>query len=267
MKLNTLYSRAVNGKTTEFTIEVEENKYRTISGYTDGVKTTSQWTVCETKNIGKKNETTPEQQALLEAEAIHRKKKETGYFENISDIDTETYFEPMLAQDFNKYKDKIKYPVYSQPKLDGIRCIVRKDGMWSRNGKRIISAPHIFEALKHMFETNPNLILDGELYTDKFANDFNAICSLVKKTKPTEQDLRESAEKIEYHIYDVPSVKASFMARYGYLTLLFLPKCCKVVETLPCESETQAYELYEKYVYLSSTGFVLAELYLLESML
>ena len=55
MKLNTLYSRAVNGKTTEFTIEVEENKYRTISGYTDGVKTTSQWTVCETKNIGKKN--------------------------------------------------------------------------------------------------------------------------------------------------------------------------------------------------------------------
>ena len=248
MKLSTLYARAVNGKTTEFTIEVKENKYRTITGYTDGVKTVSNWTVCEAKNVGKKNETTPEQQALLEAEAIHRKKKETGHFENISDIDTETYFEPMLAQDFNKYKDKIEYPVYSQPKLDGIRCIVKKDGMWSRNGKRIISAPHIYEALKHVFESNPNLILDGELYADKFANDFNAICSLVKKTKPTEQDLRESAEKIEYHIYDVPSVKVGFMARYGYLTLLFLPKCCKVVETLPCENEAKVYELYERYV-------------------
>ena len=39
---------------------------------------------------------------------ILKKKKELGHFENISDIDVETYFEPMLAQDFNKYKDKIK---------------------------------------------------------------------------------------------------------------------------------------------------------------
>ena len=248
MKLNTLYSRATNGKITEFTIEVEGNKYRTISGYTDGVKTVSQFTVCEAKNVGKKNETTPEQQAMLEAEAIHRKKKETGHFENISDIDTETYFEPMLAQDFNKYKDKIKYPVYSQPKLDGIRCIVRKDGMWSRNGKRIISAPHIFEALKPTFETNPDLILDGELYADKFANDFNAICSLVKKTKPTPQDLKESAEKIEYHIYDVPSVGTGFVARNSYLNLLNIPKCCKLVHTDVCQNINEVNEKYEAYV-------------------
>jgi len=38
MKLDTLYSRAVNGKINEYIIEVEDNKYRTISGYTDGVK-------------------------------------------------------------------------------------------------------------------------------------------------------------------------------------------------------------------------------------
>lgn len=252
MKLNTLYSRAVNGKTTEFTIEVEENKYRTISGYTDGIKTTSQWTVCEGKNVGKKNETTPEQQALLEAEAIHRKKKETGYFENISDIDNETYFEPMLAQDFNKYKDKIKYPVYSQPKLDGIRCIIRKDGMWSRNGKRIISAPHIFEALKHVFESNPNLILDGELFAPREQCDFNKIISCVRKTKPTKEDLEESKKYIQYWIYDVPSVDVGFMARYGYLTLLFLPECCKVVETLPCANEEEVNTLYGRYM---SEGF------------
>ena len=49
-------------------------------------------------------------------------------------------------------KDKVKYPIYSQPKLDGIRCIVKKDGMWSRNGKKIISAPHIHESLKPLFE-------------------------------------------------------------------------------------------------------------------
>ena len=100
----------------------------------------------------------------------------------------------MLAHKFEDYKDKLIYPLFSQPKLDGIRCIVKSNGMWSRTGKRIISAPHIFEALKPLFELNPDLIFDGELYADKFANDFNAICSLVKKTKPTADDLIKSVK-------------------------------------------------------------------------
>ena len=36
MKLDKLFKLAVNGKTLEYTIEVEGNAYRTISGYTDG---------------------------------------------------------------------------------------------------------------------------------------------------------------------------------------------------------------------------------------
>ena len=72
----TLYSRSTTGKTLEWTIEIESNKYRTISGYTDGIKTVSQWTICEPKNVGRSNATTAEEQALLEATAIHRKKME-----------------------------------------------------------------------------------------------------------------------------------------------------------------------------------------------
>jgi len=243
MKLNTLYSRATNGKINEYVIEVEGNKYRTISGYTDGIKTTSEWKVCSAKTY-----CTAEEQALKEAVAMHRKKMEAGSFKDIADIDNETYFEPMLAQDWHKEKHKIKYPVYSQPKLDGIRCIVRKDGMWSRNGKKIISAPHIFESLKSLFKTNPDLILDGELYADKFANDFNAICSLVKKTKPTAEDLNASAKAIEYHIYDVPSVKADFSSRLKYLNLLHLPLCCKMVTTHMAFNETEVGNFYEEYI-------------------
>ena len=248
MKLNKLFARAVNGKTLEYTIEVEENKFRTISGYTDGIKTISEWTVCQGKNIGKKNETTPKQQALAEAQAMHRKKTETGYFESISDIDNEIYFEPMLAQDWFKHKDKVKYPVYSQPKLDGIRCIVTKKGMFSRNGKKIISAPHIYEAIKPLFEIDPNLIFDGELYADKFANDFNAICSLVKKTKPTAEDLEASAKVIEYHIYDLPSHPGTFVERYTALVEMNLPDCCKRVRTDVCGDEDIVNDWYEDYV-------------------
>lgn len=241
--LNTLYKRSTTGKVTQWTIEVENNCYRTISGYTDGIKTTSEWTCCEAKSY-----CTAEEQALKEAQAIHRKRIELGSFENINDIDTPVFFKPMLAQDFNDYKSKIKYPVYSQPKLDGIRCIVRADGMWSRNGKKIISAPHIFNALSSLFDTNPDLIFDGELYADKFANDFNAICSLVKKTKPTAQDLEKSAESIQYHIYDLPSYSGVFSDRYNKLWSLQLPECCVLVDTHQCFDDEDIENYYFEYV-------------------
>jgi DNA ligase-1 len=243
MKLSTLYSRATNGKVNTFEIEVEGNKYRTITGYKDMKLTTSEWTVCEAKSY-----CSAEEQALKEATAIHRKKIETGSFEDINQIDNKLFFEPMLARDWNKEKGKVKFPVYSQPKLDGIRCIVRVDGMWSRNGKRLISAPHIFEAMKYLFEADPDLIFDGELYADKFANDFNAICSLVKKTKPTAEDLLESAKAIQYHIYDLPSHNTNFSIRSGALNKMNLPECCVVVLTDFVETEAELMELYEEYV-------------------
>ena len=247
MKLNTLYKRAVNGKVNEWTVEIGKICFRTISGYTDGVKTTSEWTCCSGKNIGKKNETTPEQQALAEAQAMWTKKLELGSYESISDIDTPKFFNPMLAHKFEDHKDKITYPVFSQPKLDGIRCIVRADGMWSRNGKKIISAPHIYEAMKPLFEANPDLIFDGELYADKFANDFNAICSLVKKTKPTSADLEKSKEQIQYHIYDLPSCSGTFTKRYRTLSDLNLPECCVCVKTDQIDNINDLLAYYEDY--------------------
>jgi DNA ligase-1 len=245
MKLNTLYSRATNGKINEYVVEIENNKFRTISGYTDGIKTTSEWKVCAAKSY-----CTAEEQALKEATALHRKKMETGSFENISDIDNETYFEPMLAKDWHKEKGKIKFPIFSQPKLDGIRCIIKKDGMRSRNGKQIISAPHIFEALKPLFEINPDLVFDGELYADKFANDFNAICSLVKKTKPTEEDLVKSEEQIQYHVYDLPSFNATFVYRYQHLSRMLTNyhSSIVVVKTDQVDNLNDVSGFYEDYI-------------------
>jgi len=248
MKLDKLFKLAVNGKTLEYTIEVEGNTYRTISGYTDGVKTLTEWTVCHGKNTGKKNATTPEQQAMAEALAMQTKRLERGYFTSISDINNSTTFNPMLAHDWEKYQNKVSYPVYCQPKLDGIRCIVKSNGMWTRNGKPIISAPHIFETLKPLFEENPDLILDGELYADKFANDFNAICSLVKKTKPTEEDLEKSKKSIEYHIYDLPSHDGTFLERSEALKSLTLPSCCVLVPTYKCGSSLAIIEWQHEFI-------------------
>jgi len=253
MKLKTIYKKTKTGATQEWTIEVVDNKYRTHSGQVGGAITTNEWTVVYGKNTGKANGTTDNEQALKEAEAKRTKKLESGYFEDVNNIDTKQYFEPMLAAKWEDYKDKIVYPIYSQAKLDGIRCILTKDGMFSRNGKPIISAPHIFDSVKPLFETNPDLIFDGELYADKFANDFNKIVSLVKKTKPTADDLNESKELIEYHIYDLPSSNKNFIQRAYDLGILFetrseLHPHCRIVETYKVPSEDVVTELYEKYV-------------------
>jgi DNA ligase-1 len=254
MLLETIYKATKGGKVQEWTIEVVKNRYRTISGQTDGKKVISEWTEVYGKNVGKANGTTDNQQALKEAEAKRTKKLESGYFENIKHINKTQYFEPMLAAKWEDYKDKIEYPIFSQPKLDGIRCIVTKDGMFSRNGKPIISAPHIRESLDKVFKKNPDLILDGELYADKFANDFNSIVSLVKKTKPTADDLKESAKNIQYWIYDIPSSNKTFNHRGFDLDELFddylneFEQHCVLVKTQICENEDEVMELYGEYV-------------------
>jgi DNA ligase-1 len=250
MKLETIYKKTKTGATQEWTIEVVGNKYRTHSGQVGGAITTNEWTVVYGKNVGKANGTTDSEQALKEAEAKRTKKLESGYFEDVNNINEKQYFEPMLAAKWEDYKDKIQYPIYSQPKLDGIRCIVTKDGMFSRNGKPIISAPHIRKALDKLFKHEPDLILDGELYADKFANDFNKIVSLVKKTKPTEADLKESAKNIEYHVYDVPSVDETFTGRWRELDELALdfPNCVKKVETHIITEEFYITNWYENYI-------------------
>ena len=239
----TLYKRSnSNNKISQWEVEVEGNKFRTISGFTNGEKVTSEWTCCEGKSYN-----TSMEQATKEAEAMHRKRTETGYWEDITKIDTHVYFKPMLAHDYNDYKDKIKFPIYSQPKLDGVRCIIRSDGMWSRNGKPIISAPHIFESLKPLFEQNPDLILDGELYANKDVADFNTIISCVRKTKPTAADL-ETSKKIQYWIYDVPSVDGTSIERIEALANINLPNCCVKVPTIHLHDEGMIMKQYGVYM-------------------
>jgi len=263
MKLETIYKKTKTGATQEWTIEVSDNRYRTHSGQVGGQITTNAWTVVYGKNSGKANGTTDNEQALKEAIAKRTKKLESGYFESIHNIDEKQYFEPMLAAKWEDYKDKIEYPIFSQPKLDGIRCIVTKDGMFSRNGKPIISAPHIRRSLNDVFESYPDLILDGELYADKFANDFNSIVSLVKKTKPTEDDLLESQKNIQYWIYDLPSSNKTFNHRGFELDELFdeslesFEKHCVLVPTQICENEDEVMELYGEYVNEGYEGQIL----------
>lgn len=200
----TLYVKDSKSYIREWSIEVVGSKYRTVHGMMCGTKVASKWTVCAPKNVGRTNETSPDEQALLEARALVDKKiTEQGYKMSIEDVEAGIgYFEPMLAQNFALSKCGDFKNVYAQPKLDGIRCVATKNGLTTRSGKPIVSCPHVIEELKDLFLAHPNLILDGELYNHLLKDDFNEISSIVRKSKPSDHDLAKSLEFIEYHVYD-----------------------------------------------------------------
>ena len=205
VSLNPLYKRDSKGKVRIWTVEVgfdneDTAGIRSISGLVDGEKITSVWNISIAKNVGRSNATTAKGQAEFEAQAEWTKKADKEYFANIDDIDSYELFKPMLAHDFTKT------PVesgYTQPKLDGIRCVIDKHGMHTRGGKPINSCPHIWESVKHIIEANPNVVLDGELYNHELKADFQKIVSLVRKVKCRPEEIAESAELVEYHIYDM----------------------------------------------------------------
>lgn len=266
MMLPILYKRS-NSKEhiNQWQIEVEGNKFRTTTGFVNMKMFTGDWTECTPKNVGKKNSTTAEEQALFEAQALHTKRKDLGYWEDINDCDKKVFFQPMLAQDYDKRKDKIKYPILSQPKLDGIRCIIKSDGMWTRNGKEIISAPHIYENLKHIFDNQPDLVLDGELYTSNRDVDFNTIISCVRKTKPTQADLELSKQYIEFWMYDLYEGKdEDYEIRLGKLRNLFFkyklnPSLYKVVVTYELPDEKHVMEQLQHYIEQGFEGQILRD--------
>lgn len=206
-QLPKLYKRDSKGKTRVWEVEVgySNDDYagiRTVAGLDNGKKVTSAWNLSEAKNVGKSNSTTAYTQAQAEAKALWDKRIEKEYFVDIGMIDSYDKFDPMLAGDYTKVKVKPTNG-YSQPKLDGIRCIANSKGLWTRTGKPITSCPHIWEEVRDLLESNPNVTLDGELYNHELKQDFNKIVSLVRKTKFTDADLAESQRLVQYHVYDI----------------------------------------------------------------
>lgn len=224
---------------------------RSIAGLEDGKKVTSEWTFVEQKNVGRSNETSLEEQATSEMASEVQKKKDRGYFSDLKNVDTFDKFKPMLAEKFEDVEVNFAAGnVYSQPKLDGIRCIARKDGLWTRSGKEIVAVPHIWESLQPFFEKHPNLILDGELYNHELKDDFNSITSMVRKTKPKVEDLVKSKELVQYHLYDVivtdePELEFSkrellrYQAPSDYI---------RIVPTMHVPTRTGLDSLYEGYL-------------------
>jgi ATP-dependent DNA ligase len=217
-KLPTLYKRTELGKIQEWTIVIEGNQYYSIEGIQGGKLTTNKPTAAVGLNVGKKNETTPEEQALKEAQAKWQKKCDAGYTIDVYNIDNSvTFFEPQLAKKYIDFKDEIKFPCLVSRKIDGSRLIITKDRLATRNGKDYKSCPHISNILKPLFIAHQKWVVDCEIYSHDIP--FEKIMSLVRKTKPTPEDLIESEKIVKIYIFDgvIDNKNEGFAKRFDIL--------------------------------------------------
>jgi DNA ligase-1 len=199
METPKLYGLDKSGKERYWIVTAEEIGGRTFVtrryGQLNGKETETHTEIFKGKNIGRSNETTPLQQAQLEAKSLWKKQVESGYVDDPKKLDAIVLL-PMLA---NKWEDKSKYirePFFVQPKLDGVRMLVgKRDGkfiMISRTGKPV-KMPHVEAELAPLL--NEGDFVDGENYTTE--RSFEQITGMCRTN-----DVHWDLEVVKFHIFD-----------------------------------------------------------------
>lgn len=295
-----LYGTDVKNKIKEWRIQViNQGTYSVMQysyGYVDGKKTECSQNISTGKNIGKSNATTHYQQAIANAQSKWKQKIDEGYSTDIetirdriiskksSNTDTKstnintknnnksttakTVF-PMLAQDYNKYKNKVVYPVYIQPKLDGYRMIYNSDTKtcMSRQGKSfdVIKNSRVYDQLQRLLDVNigditnisdvTNVVFDGELYVH--GGTFEHL-GILRKKQINASEL-EKLDQIEYHIYDIVDETLTYEQRLRVLQKLFRNSelsHIRLVETHLVMDHSQLLKQHQSFVEMDYEGSI-----------
>jgi len=253
MEIKTLYGLDKSGGYKEWSIWTD-GSYLVIKHGKLGGKMQIKSEEVHGKNIGRSNETSPEQQAELEAESRYKKQLDKGYRPTKEEL-TELPLLPMLAADYLKQGHRIKYPCYASAKLDGVRCLaIRHEDrveLKSRGGKEY-SVPHIQGQLLTIMRVGD--IWDGELYIHgKYLEE---VVSAVKKWNDNTPD-------IEYIIFDMVKNEAyedrliSMQALRRYtLSCMEVPHI-DVIEFCELQDDAHMKQKHKEYVSRGYEGIML----------
>lgn len=226
--LPTLYKKTSTGAIETWRIWADGDRVYTEHGQLGGKMQTTDGTRVFGKNTGRANATTAEEQAESEARSKWEQKAKKGYVLTVAEAEAGTVnvdyvtggVLPMLANNYQKRQHKVTFPCAVQPKLDGHRCIavVNADGtvsLWSRSRKPITGVPHVAKAIEAL-GLSPGVILDGELYNHDYRDNFEDLTSFIRQQTP-----KPGHEVVQYHVYDLIDLAASFAERYSFLLDVF----------------------------------------------
>ena len=179
---------------------------------------------------------------------------------------------PMLAYPVSDKPIDYTKPVFMQPKLDGVRCLIQREPAfpgqpelasfnvkaYSRTGKEWKNIDHILQSLKPFFFHNPDVILDGELYNHALRDDFEKIISCVRKQKPTAIDRAESRKLVQFHCYDIVEESVEFKYRNQWLQTFLNPTYgIKLVKTTHIKYEFDANSFHQSCLEQGYEGSIL----------
>ncbi len=232
-------------------------------------------------NKDKANERNVFQTALVYARSQWLKRKERGGSESkssrASSTQQNTMFFPMLAKAYKDGEKHLQFPLYIQPKLDGVRCLVylqKKNGglknivAYTRTKKPFPSIDYIkkilYPYLNALYdeEKNQSIYFDGELYKHG------------KKLQDISGDSRnesanvsaENADRNEYHIYDCfypKELSMPFSQRHEQLQAFYDAiddedaKVLKKVPTFLVKNHTEASKKYTQFIKVGYEGAIL----------
>lgn len=214
-----LFKKGSKGEVRQWEISVKEKldgscDIISVHGCKGGAMQIATQKITEGKNIGKANGTSVWEQATSEAKSMWLKKKDGKYAEEGEESNS---ILPMLALKLLDRKD-VRYPVYVQPKLDGVRCLAQKISdtqmrYTSRKGKEYLTFGHLDEFLLAKLEVGE--ILDGEIYSNELT--FQEIVSRVKRFKGDRSGL---TGEVQFWIYDIAGTSATYKQRLERLQKL-----------------------------------------------
>lgn len=191
---------------------------------------------CAPTNVGRANERDSQAQAGFEYDAIIKKQMDKGYLPAGATKNTRPM--PMLAHKFTDHKKKVEFPVYVQPKLNGMRMLFDGTNGWSRGNKEVI--PEVIQHLQ--FDTGGH-ILDGELMLPNNVL-LQESMKAIKKYRP------ELSSQLLYHVYDIVDSDLPYQARLEIIKELHkvAPPNVKFVITMRAVEEMQVRHLHEMFV-------------------
>ena len=248
----TVYKKTSTGKIQQWRAYVEKTTtgylLKVESGQVDGkLKETSGQVIDE----GKQKRSAKEQ-AIFEATSKLNKKRDEAYFDTIEAAQTQVKLLPMLAHPFTKRKHNITYPAIVQRKFDGVRCLARieDDGtvtLMSRKGKKFPHLGHIRREILN-FNKNPNVVIDGELYSDTLT--FQELVGLVRRETLKEGNDKQMLE-VSLRVYDCIDLEEEQDFKDRYVTITDITNGAKylsLVENVSVNEEKEIHAAQARFV-------------------
>lgn len=253
----TLYGKASTGKLKEWTISTDGDKVITSHGSVGG-KITSKAYTAEGKNIGRSNETTPEQQAELEALAAWTLKMKRGYYLTKEEAEAHEEFTPMKCQDYKDFAHKIVFPCYAQYKLNGLRSLVDDSGDALSKAGEVYKLPAHWKGITRFIKEQFGHPLDGEVFAGLGVLSLQVINGAWKKHK------LGITEQLNYYVYDIPVKNVWFKNRLVMMNQLRedveaagLDELIIVVETVLINNQEELDAYFAKAVADKAEGIVI----------